>query len=171
MAGQFEARISGPGPALTEPAAAAVSAALAREGAQPGALLPVLQAVQERLGHVPAAAVPAIARALNLARAEVHGVLGFYHDFRATPPGRHVLRVCRAEACQAQGGQALQQHLEQSLGVVPGSTSADGAVTLESVYCLGNCACAPALQLDGALHGRVTPAVADALLAACREPA
>jgi formate dehydrogenase subunit gamma len=148
---------------------AAVDAALAREAGRRGALLPVLHAVQERLGHVPASAVPAIAKALNLSRAEVHGVVSFYHDFRDAPPGRHVVRLCLAEACQAMGSSALRKHVEQALQVGLHGTTQDGMFTLEPVYCLGNCACAPAIQVDGELHGRVSVAAIDAVLAACAE--
>jgi formate dehydrogenase subunit gamma len=100
--------------------------------------------------------VPAIAHALNLSRAEVHGVISFYHDFRAAPPGRHVLRVCRAEACQAMGAERLARAVQGRLGIEWHGTTPDGSVTLEPVYCLGNCACAPAAMLDGRVHGRLT---------------
>lgn len=130
-----------------------------------GPLLPVLQAVQAAFGCVPDAAVPIIAGALNLTRAEVHGVVGFYHDFRAVPAGAHTLRLCRAEACQAAGGDALAAHAEQRLGVAVGETSADGGVTLEAVYCLGLCASGPAALLDGAPVARLDPARLDRLLA------
>jgi len=138
---------------------------LAAHPAQDGALLPILHAVQERLGHVPPTAVPLIAEHLNLSRAEVHGVLSYYHFFRSTPPGRQVLQVCRAEACQSRGAEALLAHAEQRLSCASHSTRADGAVTLEPVYCLGLCALSPALQLNDRLHARMTPAKLDALLA------
>jgi formate dehydrogenase subunit gamma len=131
----------------------------------PGAALPMLHALQDRFGHVPAPAVPLIADLLNLSRAEVHGVLSFYHDFRTTPPGRHILRVCRAESCQAMGCDALIRHIEDRLGVGFGETTADGAITLEEVFCLGHCAASPALTLDETPHARVTPARFDAVLA------
>jgi formate dehydrogenase subunit gamma len=140
---------------------AAIAAAL-RD--RPGALLPVLHAVQEALGFVPPDAVPVIARVLNLSRADVQGTLTFYHHFRTAPPGRHLLRLCHAEACQAMQGEALAEHARRRLGVDFGGTTADGGVSLEPVYCLGNCACAPAAQLDGQLHGRLTPSRLDALL-------
>lgn len=130
-----------------------------------GPLLPILHAVQDQLGFIPPEALPRIAEGLNLSKADVHGVITFYHDFRTTPPGRHVLKVCRAEACQAMGSDALGAAIEARLGVGFKETTADGAVTLEPVYCLGNCACSPAVLLDGTLHGRVTPARLDALLA------
>jgi formate dehydrogenase subunit gamma len=149
-----------------------VQAAIAAHRERPGALLPILHAVQDALGHVPPAALPPIAHALNLTRAEVHGVVSFYHHFRATPPGRHVVRLCRAEACQARGARALEAHAKQSLGIDFGATSADGAVTLEAVYCLGNCGCGPSLLVDvDELHANVTPARFDALLCALREVA
>ena len=131
----------------------------------PGALLPVLHEIQHELGHVPPEAVPAIARALNLSRAEVHGVLSFYTHFRTAPAGEHVLQVCRAEACQASGCRALEAHIKDRLGIDYGATTADGKVTLEPVYCLGNCACGPSLQVDDRLHARMTPQAFDALLA------
>ena len=134
----------------------------------PGALLPIFHRIQERLGYVPQEALPEIAQALNLSRAEVHGVMTFYHDFRATPPGRCVIKVCRAEACQAMGAEALISHAEQCLGTSLNSTAADGSATLEATYCLGNCALSPALLMDGHLKGRVTPERFDALLAAAR---
>ena len=138
---------------------------------QPGALMPLLHAVQEALGHIPPDAVGIIAKGLNLSRAEVHGVMTFYHYFRHSPPGRHVLRICRAESCQAMNGAALEAQAQRSLDIKFHQTSADGAVTLEPVYCLGACACSPAVMLDGELHGRVTPARLDQLLAHCKERA
>ena len=125
----------------------------------PGALLPVLHEIQDALGYIPPETVPLIAAELNLSRAEVHGVITYYHHFRQAPPGRHVVRVCCAEACQASGGEALAQHARTRL--------AGGDVTLEPVYCLGLCACGPALQVgENVLHGRVTPDKFDALIAA-----
>lgn len=156
--------------ALPEDQAVAVRAACATHRERPGALLPVLHAVQDALGWVPPAAIALVARELNLSRAEVHGVASFYHHFRSAPPGRHVVRLCRAEACQARGARALEAHAKQALGVDFGATSRDGAVTLEAVYCLGNCACGPALLVDDRdLHANVTPARFDALLAQWRE--
>jgi formate dehydrogenase subunit gamma len=143
---------------------ATVEAAVARVGALPGSLLEVLHAVQHELRFVPAAAVPLIAQALNLSRAEVHGVLTFYHHFRSQAPGRHVVRLCRAEACMAMRARELEAHVRQRLGVDFHETTADGQVTLEPVYCLGNCACAPAMLVDGELHGRVTGELFDAML-------
>jgi formate dehydrogenase subunit gamma len=130
----------------------------------------VLHAIQNRLGFVPKEAVPVIARELNLSRAEVHGVISFYHYFRSAKPGRHVLHLCRAEACQAVGAVALEAHAKRSLGVDFHGTTADGAVTLEPVYCLGNCALGPSVLLDGRLQGRVSSARLDALIAEARVP-
>ncbi|MEO8032128.1 MAG: formate dehydrogenase subunit gamma [Gemmatimonadota bacterium] len=141
-----------------------VDAILTRLVDIPGALLPILHAIQDDLGWVPAEAVPVIAHALNQSRAEVHGVVSFYHDFRTTPPGRHIVHVCRAESCQSMGANALVEHAKQRLGVDFHGTTADGAVTLEAIYCLGNCALSPAIMIDQELHGRVTPGKFDALM-------
>jgi formate dehydrogenase subunit gamma len=130
----------------------------------PGGLLPLLHALQEALGYIPAAAVPAIARGLQLSRAEVHGVISFYHDFRSEPAGKHILQICRAEACQAMGSRALEAHAKQRLGIDYGDTTADGTISLEPVYCLGNCACSPSVRLDDEIHARVDPARLDTLL-------
>lgn len=120
-----------------------------------GPLLPMLHAIQAEWGHVPQAAVPVLADVLNLGRAEVHGVISFYHDFRDHPAGRHILKICRAEACQSMGGAAMAAGVLDRLGVDWHGTTADGAVTVEPVYCLGLCACGPAAMLDGQLMGRV----------------
>ena len=130
----------------------------------PGALLPMLHALQEEFGYVDEAAVPLLADALNLSRAEVHGVISFYHDFRHSAPGRHVLKICRAEACQSMGCNQLIEHVEKKLEAKMGATTVDGSFTLEPVYCLGNCALSPSLMLDGQPYGRVTTAIADALI-------
>ena len=119
-----------------------------------GPLLPILHAVQEEFGHVPEEALPVIADQLNLSRAEVHGVVSFYHDFRREPAGRHVIKICRAEACQAAGGEASAEKLLSLLGLRMGETASDGSVTVEAVYCLGLCACAPAALADGKPIGR-----------------
>jgi len=129
-----------------------------------GALMLVLHAVNDRVGYVPVEAVPAIARALNLSRAEVHGVISFYHDFRTERPGRKIIRVCRAESCQAMGAGALGAHIQARLGIDFGQTSSNGDFTLEPVYCLGNCACSPAIVVGNDLYGRVTPDRFDELL-------
>jgi formate dehydrogenase subunit gamma len=138
---------------------------LARRAGEPGALLPILHDVQDALGHVPAHAVPEIAVALNLSRAEVHGVVTYYHHFRAEPAGRHVVQICRAEACQAMGADALLAHAELRLGCAAHATSKDGAFTLEPVFCLGLCASSPAMMFDEELHARMTPKAFDALVA------
>jgi formate dehydrogenase subunit gamma len=130
-----------------------------------GATLVMLHALQEAFGYVPEPAIPMIASALNLSRAEVHGVFTFYHDFRHEPAGRHVLKLCRAEACQAAGGDALAARAEAKLGIAIGSTTADERVTLEPVYCLGLCATAPSAMLDGRVIGRLNEARIDALVA------
>ena len=131
---------------------------------QPGALMPVLHAVNDRFGYIPVESVPAIARALNLSRAEVHGVISFYHDFRTERPGRKIIRVCRAESCQAMGAVALAAHIQSRLGIEFGQTSANGDFTLEPVYCLGNCACSPAIVVGDDLYGRVDPQRFDEIL-------
>lgn len=131
---------------------------------QPGALLPILHGVQDALGYVPEEAIPLIARELNLSRADVHGVVTFYHYFRTRPAGRRTIYVCRAESCQSMGAAKLEQHVKQRLGVDFHQTSADGAWTLEPVYCLGNCACSPAMMVDDELKGRMTPESFDAWL-------
>jgi formate dehydrogenase subunit gamma len=133
-----------------------------------GPLLPVLHAINDELGHVDQADVAVVADALNLAVAEVHGVVTFYRDFRRAPAGRSTVRVCRAEACQAVGADELAGHAEARLGVGFGDTTADGAVTLDEVFCLGNCALGPAVQVDGKLRGRVTPSRLDAILGELR---
>lgn len=119
--------------------------------------MPLLHAIQDQWGHVPTEAVAPIAQALNLSRAEVHGVITYYHHFRSTPPGRQVIQICRAESCQACGSEALVQLAEKTLGCAMGQTRADGLVSLEPVYCLGLCASSPAMQVNEALYARVTP--------------
>jgi formate dehydrogenase subunit gamma len=130
-----------------------------------GPLLPILHALQEEFGYIDQAAEPLIAETLNITRAEVHGVATFYHDFRRAPAGRHVLKLCRAEACQAAGGDPLALHAEARLGLTMGSTAPDGSVTLEPVYCLGLCAVAPSAMLDGRVVARLDQTRLDALLA------
>ncbi len=155
---------------LPAPQLAAVQRAIEEHRVRPGALLPILHAVLDALGYVPLDALPLIAYELNLTRAEVHGVVSFYHDFRSARPGRHVVRVCRAEACQARGARALEAHAKQALGVDFGATTADGAITLEAVYCLGNCGCGPSVLVDAdELHANVTPERFDALVRLARE--
>jgi formate dehydrogenase subunit gamma len=135
----------------------AVDGAVHRHVGEQGPLLEILHSVQLELGCVPAEAVAPIADALNLSRAEVHGVVSFYHHFRATAPGKYRVQLCRAEACQSMNARATEACAKEILGVDFGATTPDGCVTLEAVYCLGNCACAPAMMVNGELHGRVTP--------------
>jgi formate dehydrogenase subunit gamma len=130
-----------------------------------GPLLPILHAIQHAFGHVPQGAVPIVAKALNLSRAEVHGVVTFYHDFEAVPCGRHVLKLCRAEACQAAGCDALAARAQSRLGIEFGGTTADGRVTLEPVYCLGLCSVSPSAMLDGKIVARLDDNKLDALIA------
>jgi len=135
-----------------------VLAIIADRGREAGPLLPVLHGIQDALGCVPPDAVPIVAHELNLSRAEVEGVVSFYHYFRDTPGGRHTIHLCRAEACMSMNARGLEAHAKQRLDVDFHGTTADGAFTLEPVYCLGNCALSPAMMIDGELYGRVTPA-------------
>jgi formate dehydrogenase subunit gamma len=153
---------------LTSGEQAAVQRACDEGQDKPGALLPILHAVQDAIGFVPADAVSLIAHRLNLSRAEVHGVVTFYHYFRTERGGRHVVHLCRAEACQSVGAVALERHAKRSLGIDFHGTSADGAVTLEPVYCLGNCALGPAVMIDEQLQGRVSPERFDQLMRTLR---
>ena len=142
-----------------------VRAVLDEHAHQPGAMLPVLHGIQDRLGYVPDEAVPLVAKRLNVSRAEVHGVITFYHHFRRTPPGRHVVRLCQAEACQAVGSDALAEHAKRRLGCGFHETTADGAITLEPVYCLGLCANGPSALVDEVhVHAHLTPERFDALV-------
>ncbi|NNH60529.1 formate dehydrogenase subunit gamma [Rhizobium laguerreae] len=133
-----------------------------------GPLLPILHEVQQEYGYVPQEALPVIAEELNLSRAEVHGVVTFYHDYRDHPAGRHVLKLCRAEACQSMGGDALAERVKTLLGIDFHQTTLDGALTLEPVYCLGLCACGPSAMLDGEVYGRVDDQTAAELVAEAR---
>ncbi|CCV09680.1 formate dehydrogenase subunit gamma [Mesorhizobium sp. STM 4661] len=133
-----------------------------------GPLLPILHGIQEEFGHVPQDVLPVIAEALNISRAEVHGVVSFYHDFRARPAGRHVLKLCQAEACQSMGSDAVAAKLKQLLGIGFHETTRDGSVTLEPVYCLGLCACAPSAMLDGEVIGRLDDEKLDEIVAEVR---
>lgn len=137
---------------------------LAEHDGMEGPLLPIFHAVQDAFGHVPQEALPIIAKGLNLSRAEVHGVMSFYHDFRTERAGRHVVKLCRAEACQARGADALADHARTRLGCDWNATTADGNVTLEPVFCLGLCACGPAALVDGRVVGRLDEARFDALV-------
>ncbi len=138
---------------------------VAEHKGRPGPLLEVLHAIQSALGFVPAAAVPVVAEGLNLSRAEVHGVVTFYHYFRHSPPGRHTVSLCQAESCQSMGAEALTAHARRRLGIDFHQTTTNGEFSLEPIYCLGNCACSPAAMIDGRLYGRVTPEAFDALIA------
>ena len=139
-----------------------------RHGNKPDSLLEILHDLQEELGYVPEPALPALAKALNLSRAEVHGVVTFYHDFRRAPAGRHVIKICRAEACQSMKGNELVAMAERFLNMKLGQTTADGAITLEAVYCLGNCALSPAIMVDDRLVGRVDAAKFEKIVSECR---
>lgn len=146
----------------------AVLEACARLKELPGGLLPIMHAVQESLGYVPKDSIPLIAREMNLSVADVHGVVSFYHYFRQSRPGRHVVHICRAEACQALGAHALEEHAKAKLKIDFHGTTDDGAISLEPVYCLGNCALGPSMMIDEHLKGRVTPLRFDALMAQVR---
>ena len=130
----------------------------------PGALIPILHGIQDELGYVPPDAVPLIANVLNLTRAEVYGVVTFYHDFRSEAPGRHIVRICQAESCQATGSEALTAHAKKHLGIEFHQTTLDSNFTLEPVYCLGNCAGSPSVMIDQDVFGRVTPARLEVIL-------
>jgi len=134
----------------------------------PGALLPILHALQEEFGYLDPEATPLIASALNLSRAEVHGVISFYHDFRQSPRGQHLLRICRAESCQSMGCDALIEHVERRCGIKLGETTPDGSLTVEPVFCLGNCALSPAVMMDGEPYGKVSAGIADFLIDSAR---
>ncbi len=158
-------KIAPPAPAYDR---RAVESIIGERKHMPGALLPILHGVQETVGHIPGDAVQLIADGLNLSRAEVHGVITYYHFFRQTPPGRTVVQVCRAEACQSVGCDALAAHAKKTLGCDFHETTADGAFTLEAVYCLGQCATGPAVMIGDDIHARVTPAKLDRLINAKR---
>jgi formate dehydrogenase subunit gamma len=146
----------------------AVAAAVERHRGERGPLIQMLHTVQAELGHVPTSAVPVLADALNLSPADVYGVLTFYHDFHQDPVGRQSVRICRAEACQSLGAEALVDHAVRRLGVDLGQTSADGEVTLQQVFCFGNCALGPTVEVDGQIHGRVSAGRFDALVGESR---
>lgn len=131
---------------------------------KPGALLPILHGIQDELGYIPAETVPVIADALNLSRAEVHGVISFYHYFRDTPPGKHTIHLCCAESCQAMGSKALEEHAKTKLGIDFHETTADGTFSLEPVYCLGLCACSPSMQIGDYVYGKVSAESFDAAI-------
>ncbi len=136
-----------------------------RHNNKPDALLEILHEAQEFDGYLGDQALRTIAEALNISRAEIHGVVSFYHDYRREPPARHVIKLCRAEACQAVGSEALAAHAEEKWKTPTGGISADQKIGLEAVYCLGNCALGPAAMIDGELYGRITPGRLEALVA------
>ena len=138
--------------------------------AKPGALMPILHGIQDELGYIPEDAVPIIASEMNLTRAEVHGVVTFYHDFRGHPPGRHIVRICQAESCQAAGSAALTAHAKKRMGIDFHQTTADRACSLEPVYCLGNCALSPSVMVDKEVFGRVTEKRFDEILEEAQQP-
>lgn len=148
---------------------ATIQALIDTHRSQAGALLPILHALQDQLGYVPAEAIPLIAKSLNLSRAEVQGVISFYHHFRSTPAGKHTLQICRAESCQAMGSRELEAHAKAALGIDFHQTTADGAISLEPVYCLGNCACSPSIRVGDEVQGRMDAAQLDALIAELRQ--
>ena len=155
-----------PGSDLPDAERRVVLEAVQNNRALEGSLLPILHAIQDRIGWIPPRLLPLIAHELNLSRAEVHGVVSFYHYFRQHQPGQHVIFLCRAEACQAVGAVGLEAHAKRALGVEFHGTSGDGRYTLEPVYCLGNCASGPSLMIDRELHGRMTPQRFDELISA-----
>ncbi len=147
--------------------AALVASAINTYAHESGGLLPLLHAVQKGLGYIPAEQVGVIARGMGLSRAEVHGVISFYHDFHGEPHGRTVIHLCRAEACQAMGSRKLEAHVKERLGIGFGETTADGRYSLEAVYCLGNCACSPSLRMGDKIYARVDAGRFDELLEKC----
>jgi formate dehydrogenase subunit gamma len=154
-----------PGESLSPAERVAVRKATDALRTTPGPLMPILHTVQDELGFIPDGAVSLIAHDLNLTRAEVHGVVTFYHWFRTHAPGKHVVYICRAEACQARGARAVEAHAKQSLGIDFHETTQDGAISLEPIYCLGNCGCGPSVLVDkDDLHANVTPQTFDALM-------
>jgi len=143
---------------------AVIDVLIAKHRQQPGALLPLLHAIQDAVGYVPEYCYASISKALSLSVAEVHGVVTFYHHFRTHKPGRHIMQICRAESCQAMGSEVLEAHAKSCLNVDYHQTTADGAITLERVYCMGNCALSPTGVIDDEIYGRVSPAELDALI-------
>jgi formate dehydrogenase subunit gamma len=136
----------------------------------PGGLMPLLHAVKHDVGYIPEDSVEQIAKGFNLSRAEVHGVISFYHDFNTRPTGQHCVQICRAEACQSMGSRQIEAHAKKSLGIEYGETTEDGKVTLQPVYCLGNCACSPSIRIDDDIHARVSPSRFDQLMTELRSP-
>ena len=142
-----------------------LEALIAQHQNMPGALLPLLHAIQDNIGYVPESSYTSISKALSLSVAEVHGVVTFYHHFRTHKSGRHILQICRAESCQSMGSEALEAHAKKCLNIDYHQTTSDQNITLEPVYCLGNCALSPAVMMDEEVYGRMTPADLDALVA------
>lgn len=142
-----------------------LDALIAQNQNMPGALLPLLHAIQDNIGYIPESSYTSVSKALSLSVAEVHGVVSFYHHFRTHKPGRHILQICRAESCQSMGSEALEAHAKKCLNIDYHQTTSDQNITLEPVYCLGNCALSPAVMMDEEVYGRMTPADLDALLA------
>jgi formate dehydrogenase subunit gamma len=149
----------------------AVQAIIANLKDKPGALLPILHGIQDKLGYIPAETIPDIAKTLNLSRAEVHGVISFYHYFRDAKPGKTTIRLCRAESCQAMGSKQLEQYVKNRLGIDYHETTQDGLYSLEPVYCLGLCSCSPSMQFGDEVYGRVTPELFDGVMVKAGEPA
>ena len=153
---------------LPSDAQASLHEILARHDGTATNLLPILHAIQDAMGYIPSDSVAEIARAVNLSRAEVHGVVTYYHHFRTKPAGKHIIQICRAEACQSMGAEALLAHAQQHLGCAVHDTTADGSFSLEPAYCLGLCASSPALSINEEVHARMTPEAFDALIAEVR---
>jgi len=153
---------------ITQEVSATIDALIAKHQHQPGALLPLLHAIQDTIGFVPQDAYLPISKALSLSVAEVHGVVTFYHHFRSHKPGRHIMQICRAESCQAMGSEALEAHAKECLGIDYHQTTADEAITLEPIYCLGNCALSPSVMVDDEVYGRVSAADLETLIAEAR---
>jgi len=149
---------------MSEDPADVITSVIARYAEVPGGLMPVLHEIQAQLGYVPADSVADIARGMGLSRAEVHGVISFYHDFHNQPRGEKTIHICRAEACQAMGSRALEAHVKSRLGIDFGGTTADGRFSLEPVYCLGNCACSPSVRIGDKVVARVDADRFDQLL-------
>ena len=158
MGGAHQREINMTEPSTTQLTVQKIAAALKDK---PGALLPILHSIQDTLGYIPPESVGEIAQMLNLSKAEVHGVISFYHYFRDTPPGNHTINICLAESCQAMGGKKLETHAKNVLGIDFHETTADGKFSLEPVYCLGNCACSPAMQIGKNIYGRVSTQLFD----------
>ena len=155
-------------PALSDQQQKTLDDILARLKDEPGPLFPILHAIQDALGYVPEATIPQIAKALNRSRAEIHGVITFYHHFRQHPVGKHMVQVCRAEACQSMGCQDLEAHAKKTLGIDYHGTTADGQISLEAVYCLGNCALSPSIRVNDDIVGKVSKERFDEVIAELR---